>query len=405
MKKLRILSISAQKPNSTGSGVYLSELVRALASEGYEQAVVAGISVNDENTRMDFAEFYPVYFGTDELPFEVVGMSDSMPYPNTLYSSLNKEMQKQYENAFTSVLDKAISEFMPDVIICHHLYLLCAIARERFPNVHMIGICHGTDLRQYKKTDLQRNRIKNAIAKLDRIYALHEAQKKDIVETFELAQTSVDIIGTGYNSDVFYDKNIREEKSNRIIFAGKVCYKKGVASLIKAAGIANKLLEGSGEIPLELFIAGGHSDAKEYKSIVDLAKKQNYNIKFLGKLSQDDLATEFSKANTMVLPSFYEGLPLVIIEAMACGPHVICTDLPGIKDWINKALPSNEMQFVSPPKMKNIDEPAKRERSIFEETLAKKLVELSKSPCPNKKEVETLSWKALAARLLKNTDI
>lgn len=40
---MKILSITAQKPNSTGSGVYLTELVKEYADEGYEQAVVAGV--------------------------------------------------------------------------------------------------------------------------------------------------------------------------------------------------------------------------------------------------------------------------------------------------------------------------------------------------------------------------
>ena len=40
---MRILSISAQKPDSTGSGVYLTEVVKALAEEGHRQAVVCGV--------------------------------------------------------------------------------------------------------------------------------------------------------------------------------------------------------------------------------------------------------------------------------------------------------------------------------------------------------------------------
>ena len=40
---MRILSITAQKPNSTGSGVYLTELVKEYALLGHEQAVVAGV--------------------------------------------------------------------------------------------------------------------------------------------------------------------------------------------------------------------------------------------------------------------------------------------------------------------------------------------------------------------------
>ena len=45
---MRILSISAQKPSSTGSGVYLTEIVKELAMMGHEQAVVAGVYKEDD---------------------------------------------------------------------------------------------------------------------------------------------------------------------------------------------------------------------------------------------------------------------------------------------------------------------------------------------------------------------
>ena len=44
---MRILSILAQKPSSTGSGVYLMELVRQFSLQGQEQAVIAGVYEED----------------------------------------------------------------------------------------------------------------------------------------------------------------------------------------------------------------------------------------------------------------------------------------------------------------------------------------------------------------------
>ena len=44
---MRILSVTAQKPDSTGSGIYLTELVRGFEKMGHEQAVIAGIGRKD----------------------------------------------------------------------------------------------------------------------------------------------------------------------------------------------------------------------------------------------------------------------------------------------------------------------------------------------------------------------
>ena len=66
---MRILSISAQKPSSTGSGVYLTELVKEIALQGHEQAVVAGVYKEDETFFPKGVAFHPVYFCTGDLPF------------------------------------------------------------------------------------------------------------------------------------------------------------------------------------------------------------------------------------------------------------------------------------------------------------------------------------------------
>ena len=77
---MRILNISAQKPDSTGSGVYLVEMVRCELSAGHAAAVVAGVDASDEPTLPEGAEPYFVRFNTETLPFNVCGMSDVMPY-------------------------------------------------------------------------------------------------------------------------------------------------------------------------------------------------------------------------------------------------------------------------------------------------------------------------------------
>ena len=78
---MRVLSISAQKPDGTGSGTFLSQTVAAQVRQGCETAVICGID-NGDSTAVLPGEtaVYPVRFMTDELPFHVCGMADEMPY-------------------------------------------------------------------------------------------------------------------------------------------------------------------------------------------------------------------------------------------------------------------------------------------------------------------------------------
>ena len=151
---MKILSVTAQKPNSTGSGVYLTELMKEFEKLGHKQAIVAGISMGEEIALPFEASVYPVQFMSKDLPFPVCGMSDEMPYTSTRYKDMTREMVFQFKSIFLRELKRAMDEFCPDLIFCHHLYLLTAIVREAFPEKKIYGFCHNTDLRQMQSLSL-----------------------------------------------------------------------------------------------------------------------------------------------------------------------------------------------------------------------------------------------------------
>ena len=121
---------------------------------------------------------------------------------------------------------------------------------------------------------------------------------------------------------------------------------------------------------------------------------------FLGKLDQKTLAKRMTQCDVFILPSFYEGLPLVLIEAMACGLRTICTDLPGIRPWLNRVLPENGTLFVEPPKMRNTDEPLPECLPDFEKRLARAMDHARNARLPDPQQVSALSWDALCEKLI-----
>ena len=190
---MNILVITAQKPDSTGSGVYVAETVRAFSSAGHDVALVAGIDAADEVSLPEGVAFRPVRFRTPELPFPVCGMSDQMPYEATRYRDMTLEMCERFKHAFDQAIREACEEEFPDVVLCHHLYLACSVAvrcvREvaearGFARPSVRGICHSTDLRQMGKHSLEREFIAEGVRALDCIFALHEPQKREISEMY-----------------------------------------------------------------------------------------------------------------------------------------------------------------------------------------------------------------------------
>ncbi|WP_434305554.1 glycosyltransferase [Clostridium botulinum] len=377
MKK--ILNILAQRPDKTGSGMYLQALVKEADKNGYKQAVIAGISAKDKKVTFSSKNpitFFPVIFETSNLPFPIVGMSDVMPYESTKYKDLSIDMLKKWEISFSSVIKKAIDEFNPDIIICHHLWILTALVKELYPNKKIIAFCHGTDLRQFESFKNSTNPISKEILNyvitncnnLEAVIVSHKDEKIRVIESYKIDENKVYIAGTGFNPDTFY---INENKINsnkiKIVYAGKLSYSKGVPFLINSINLIKKYVNN-----IELYLAGSGA-GDETISIIKLCKNNscNFNINVLGSISQKKLSDLFRECDILVLPSLYEGLPLVLIEAMACGLKIVCTELPGIKEWMGETINnSGIIEYIPMPKLKNIDTIVPEEIPNFEHNLA-----------------------------------
>ena len=383
---MRILSITAQKPHSTGSGVYLTGLVKGFAALGHEQAVVAGVYKEDEIHFPEGTRFYPVYYRTESLPFPIAGMSDEMPYESTIYSQMTEDMVDAFKQAFLEKTREAVECFRPDLILCHHLYLLTAVVREAFPQYKTAAICHGTGLRQIKKNSLERDYILAHIKELHKVFCLHREQREEISRVYGVPGERLEVIGSGFDDSIFRYMPVKKEDGvKRLIYAGKLSEKKGVMSLLRSLvcleqlqrqweqGEMQQRLE-TGQPPepvkIEVWLAGGYGNQLEYETIKKLAEQSPYPVKFLGRLDQPQLAKRMNQADVFVLPSFYEGLPLVVIEALACGLQVVCTDLPGVRPWLEENIGTCPVKFVPLPAIMNADEPVEQELPQFERRLA-----------------------------------
>ena len=398
---MRILSITAQKPNSTGSGVYLTELVKEYALKGHTQAVVAGVYREDEVELPKGVDFYPVYFREGKLPYPIVGMSDEMPYPSTRYCDMTPDMTARFEEAFLEVITQTVEKFKPDLILCHHLYLLTAIVRKNFPKHRVYGFCHNTDLRQMCKTDLVREFIREQIQRLDRIFVPQKAQREGVLAIYKADPGKIETVGMGYNSQIFHGgEEKRDDGITRIIFAGKIAEKKGVMSLIRSLSVLYSREKTCRREELLVQLAGSAGNEQEYGQIQQMASQCPYEIRFLGRLSQTELAKVYCESDIFVLPSFFDGLPLTVIEALACKDRVVMSELPGIREWLEEAAPGGDVRFVKMPKLQNTDEPVPSTLPAFEERLADALLASIRTKERKTADVSRISWEGIGLRVL-----
>ena len=391
---MRILNVSAQKPDSTGSGTYLSALVRAQLAAGHEPAVLCGAAPGDTQEGLpDSVPVYAVHFETAELPFAICGMSDVMPYPSTRYRDLTPRMTAALERSFSVAIECAVAEFCPDVVLCHHLYLVTSLVRELVNGVPVCGICHSTDLRQMRSHGLERDRIIRAVRDLDAVFALHDQQAGEVVAEYGVDPARVLVVGTGYDHRVFCRDDFVERRPGSLLFVGKVCEKKGVASLLEA------LLRVDPGRVASLVLVGGHAQDEEFVAIERAAAASPVPVTIPGLLEQHELVQAYRESEVFVLPSFFEGLPLVAIEALACGCKVVMTELPGVRSWLERALPDAPVTWVRPPRMTGVDTPDPADLPRFEQDLARAL-ECALAASEPRFSTMGVSWDACSGRIL-----
>ena len=439
---MKILNITAQKPHSTGSGTYLTELVRAFDRAGCRQAVVCGVYFNDEIDFPEGVSCYPVFFTDKSLPFErgisfaphyasaellashkrglsyppkdaislpfaITGMSDVMPYSSTRYRDIDEDMLSEFEDAFITAIKRAITDLDPDLIICHHLFLLTALVKKHFPRRTIYGISHGTDLRQMINCGNLADMIRPYVSKIDAAFALHEEQSRQIKELFDIDEGRVYVLGSGYNSSLFNKAGRRKREAGqpvRIAYAGKISRPKGVPELLAALSeiYENKMVGASNNshAPFELTLAGGCQD----EALMPMMSSLPEYAAWLGQIPQPALAELLRQTDIFVLPSYFEGLPLVLIEAMASGALPISTDLPGIREWVAGNIDDSNLVLVPMPEMKSIDEPTAAGKAEHTSNLAyaisgviDAISEGASLPVPDTSRV---TWDAVAGRLL-----
>lgn len=350
--KPRVLHVLSQRPLLTGSGITLDALVRRAAAAGWEQGVVVGVPHDDTPASVGGLppdRIFPLRFESGALPYPVPGMSDVMPYPSTRFGAMNAAMLAAYRRAWRGHLAAVLDDFAPDVIHSHHIWLLSALLRDLAPGTPIVTQCHATGFRQLELCPHLADEVTRGCGRNDGFIVLHEGHATQLAGTLGVDPARIHVVGAGYRDEFFSIRGREPDVGPTVLYVGKYSHAKGLPWLLDAVERLAATVPG-----LSLHVAGDGAGAEAETLRMRMAAMGC--VRMHGQVGQGELADLMRRAAVCVLPSFYEGLPLVLVEAFACGCRIVATDLPGVTRVLAPHL-GQWLTTVPLPRLTNVDVP------------------------------------------------
>lgn len=136
------------------------------------------------------------------------------------------------------------------------------------------------------------------------------------------------IVHCGLDAEFLADTSIPTSAERRLVCVGRLCEQKGQLLLIEAAAYL-----AAQNIQYDLVLAGDGEMRDDIQSLITRHNLQN-RVRITGWISGKQVRDELLAARALVLPSLAEGLPVVIMEAMALRRPVISTFVAGIPELV-----------------------------------------------------------------------
>jgi len=177
------------------------------------------------------------------------------------------------------------------------------------------------------------------VRRLTHVLTVSESSKRDIVEYARVPEDKVTVTPLAANPQVYFPRDPQEAvalllpryavRPPFILYTSRIEHPgKNHAGLIRAFA-ALKRKDG---IPHQLVLAG--TDRERADEVHRIAEETGFgkDILFTGFVANEDLPLLYQAADIFVFPSLYEGFGLPILEAMACGTPVACSNISSMPE-------------------------------------------------------------------------
>lgn len=195
---------------------------------------------------------------------------------------------------------------------------------------------HGSDINVIANIPSVRRQIRSWGKQITSVAAVSKNLGRKL-QKIGIPESKIKIVYNGVDQQRFYplpadqiSKELGLTNSSRILFVGNLKKEKGCMDLLESF---SQLSPHHPE--LKLFFAGTGTmlaSMEQFCIINNLIDK----VQFLGKVEHAELNYWYNAASIVCLPSYNEGVPNVLLEAMACGTPVVATSVGGIPEIVTQ---------------------------------------------------------------------
>jgi len=323
--------ISTQFPPKEGIGYYTYNLSKKLIEKGHKVVVITrGPWFKTQKQVLDGIEiiktpFIPIY-----------------PFYLSLHQIFIKKVFKSIESDIDIVhlhtpLPPFIKTSQPVVLTIHtpmlsdNNYIKIRSIYSLLTKISARIISYPLELKLIKSSDM--------------ITTVSQSVAQEL-EEYGLNQEDISIVYNGVDEKFFYPKQKDSTNDKKyIMYAGRIDREKGLFDLLKCAkSICSERSD------VSFIVAGNGRDLNRLKRKIKNIGIQDKFI-LVGQAKKDQLVKLYQNATLFVLPSYHEGLPTVLLEAMSCGLPVIATDVRGNRDLVSNGKNGIIIPSRAPKKM------------------------------------------------------
>ena len=330
---MEILLVGAIDPYTDrpgGTKTYILNLISRLRKIGIDVTLI-GISYGDRPQEIG-QNFVPVCYGEKISSFKFFLKLFIKVYFLPLKNISIVHVQRA-------------EDILPFVLFYHKVPKIVTVhgSLSKNENIARHGLIFGSLIEKIADLGLQY---------ADRIIAVNDEVKKIYFEKYPHLRKKIVVIPTSVDTTLFKpieQKELRKkynfEKEEKIVlYVGRFDKEKGLDFLIEVFKKLNLQLPNS-----KLILVGAGSEEEHLKYIA----KNNMNIIFINKITHSKVPEIMNCANVFALCSYREGMPTVVLEAMACGLPVVSTDVGDLRKIVYDGITGylvrerDEMKFCN----------------------------------------------------------